>query len=186
MYIHQITPSSVVNGPFDRTVIHFQGCTLSCPGCFNTSTHPMKDGMDLSALKIVEQMPKGQEHVTISGGEPFLQINGLLELVQALKEKEIGIVLFSGFYKREILKMPLGNEILNNVDVLIDGRFEENKIAESGIRGSSNQTIHFLSNKYSLEQMKNRQFEMQFKENGEVIMTGFPNSIWEETIGSKS
>lgn len=183
MYIHQITPYSVVNGPFERTVIHFQGCTLSCPGCFNTSTHPMKDGMSLSVKDLLVQIPSGQEHITISGGEPFLQAKELLELVQVLRTKGFGIVLFSGFYLNEIKKIPEAEKVLEFIDVLIDGRFEEENVAQNGIRGSSNQTLHFLTDKYTPEQMTNRQFEIQFNKDGGIIMTGFPDPIWEEALG---
>lgn len=182
MYIHQITQSSIVNGPFDRTVIHFQGCTLSCPGCFNTASHPMKDGRELSVANILDELPAGQQHVTLSGGEPFLQIKSLLELVQALNAKQIGIIMFSGFYKAEIERMPLGEKVLSYIDVLIDGRFEEEKIAASGIRGSDNQTTYFFTERYSIEQMEQRQFEIQFREDGEVIMTGFPDPMWKEAL----
>lgn len=182
IYIHQITPSSVVNGPFQRTVIHFQGCTLACPGCFNSSTHPMKDGMELSVSDILNQLPEEQKHVTISGGEPFLQIRGLLSLVQALREKDIGIVIFSGFTRSEIEKMPLGKSVLANIDVLIDGRFDEQKMADSGIRGSTNQTIYFLTERYHSEQFEQRQFELLFKEDGQILITGFPTPIWKESL----
>lgn len=124
---------------------------------------------------IVNEIPDGQQHVTISGGEPLLQTKGLLSLVKALRQEGIGVILFSGFYLNEIHKVPEGKEILSYIDCLIDGRFEQDNTAQTGVRGSRNQTIHLFSNRYTHDQLEKREIEFLFKEDGEVIITGFPD-----------
>lgn len=177
MYIHSIIPSSMVNGPYERTVVHFQGCTLNCPGCFNKDTHAMNIGRYMSAAEIMSNIPSHIKHVTISGGEPFLQAEGLHSLVTLLREKDYGIIVFSGFYLHEIMKMPYGEKILANIDVLIDGRFVKEELAVDGLRGSNNQTIHIFTNRYSPIELMNRNTEILIDTNGNIQITGFPSSF---------
>ncbi|GAA0853978.1 4Fe-4S single cluster domain-containing protein [Paenibacillus glucanolyticus] len=175
MRIHSFTPSTLVNGPGNRAMIHFQGCTLNCPGCFNAFTHSMTGGMDLSVEDLLKLIPPEIEGVTISGGEPFLQSRSLLQLVEAIRQKNKSIVVFSGFYRHEISNMKYGPDILSHIDVLIDGRFEREDISESGIRGSNNQTIHLITDRYTIDQFQERNVEVTIDSKGAMSMTGFPS-----------
>lgn len=176
MRIHSFTPSTFVNGPGNRAMIHFQGCTLACPGCFNTSTHSKDGGEEVSVSDLISRIPHSVDGVTISGGEPFLQQEGLLELVVELRNRFDSIVVFSGFYLHEIQKTRLGQKILDYIDVLIDGRFEIDRIAEDGLRGSSNQKIHLLTGRHTPEEFQGRNVEITVDLEGKLILTGFPTS----------
>lgn len=174
MKIHSITPYSYVNGPGKRTVIHFQGCHLNCPNCFNRETHSFNDGLSFSIEEIIKKIPKDIEGITISGGEPFLQSKELLALIKKLSKLTKSIIVFSGFYLKEIKKIKEGKEILNFIDVLIDGRFETEKISNNNLKGSENQTIHFLSSKHTEKEFQERNTEITFDTNGNIHITGFP------------
>lgn len=176
MYVHSVIASSMVNGPYERTVIHLQGCTLDCPGCFNPDTHPLKHGMTMSVDQVIAAIPSGRRDVTISGGEPFLQAKELLELVSRLRQASIGILIFSGFYKHEIEKMQFGLAILAQIDVLVDGRYELTHPAQDGLRGSENQTIWNLSTRYPTRLLAARQTELLIDSQGNVQITGFPKT----------
>ena len=182
MRIHSFTPSTFVNGPGNRAMIHFQGCTLACPGCFNTMTHMRDAGEEILVSELIKRIPVSVEGITISGGEPFLQPDALFELVSCLRERFDSIIMFSGFYLHEINNIKLGRQILENIDVLIDGRFEKEKLAESGLRGSSNQTIHLLTNRHTIEEFSNRNIEITINSDGELSMTGFPSPELIESI----
>ncbi|PAD72870.1 4Fe-4S single cluster domain-containing protein [Paenibacillus campinasensis] len=184
MRIHSFTPSTFVNGPGNRAMIHTQGCTLACPGCFNNSTHSKDGGKEVSVPDLIQRIPADVDGVTISGGEPFLQPEDLLELVTELRERVDSIVVFSGFYLREIQKMPLGQKILGQIDVLIDGRFEIENIAQNGVRGSENQTIHLLTERHCREEFEERNVEIIIDNEGKLIMTGFPPEEIRQGIGS--
>jgi anaerobic ribonucleoside-triphosphate reductase activating protein len=184
MRIHSFTPSTFVNGPGNRAMIHFQGCTLACPGCFNTFTHSKAGGEEISVHDLINRIPLTVDGVTISGGEPFLQPESLLELVISLRKHHDSIVVFSGFYLKEIQKMTYGPKILNYVDVLIDGRFDPEKIAEDGLRGSSNQTVHLLTGRHSLDEFQERNVEITIDPEGNLTMTGFPTSDLRQGIDS--
>ncbi|RRJ54808.1 radical SAM protein [Paenibacillus oralis] len=185
MRIHSFTPSTFVNGPGNRAMIHFQGCTLACPGCFNSLTHSKNGGEEISVNDLITRIPLTVDGVTISGGEPFLQPEGLLELVIALRNQYDSIVIFSGFYLNEIQRIPLGPEILKHVDVLIDGRFEMDKIAEDGLRGSKNQTIHLLTDHHRLEEFQERNVEITIDVEGKLTITGFPTMDFRQGIDNE-
>lgn len=183
MRIHSFTSSTFVNGPGNRAMIHTQGCMLACPGCFNTSTHSRQGGEEVSVPDLIKRIPADVDGVTISGGEPFLQPEGLLELVMELHKMVDSIVVFSGFYLHEIQKMPLGQKILEQIDVLIDGRFEIENLAQSGVRGSANQTIHLLTERHSREEFEERNVEIIIDQEGKLFMTGFPSEEIRQEIG---
>ncbi|WP_044647682.1 4Fe-4S single cluster domain-containing protein [Paenibacillus terrae] len=176
MRIHSFTPSTYVNGPGKRAMIHFQGCTLNCPGCFNTYTHSNDNGREMSLDEILSLLPSDIDGVTISGGEPFLQPSSLLQLVQALKQMDLSIVVFTGFYRKEISKINYGPHILHYIDALIDGRFNEEQIATTGLRGSSNQTIHLLTKRHIAAEFEERNIEVTINAEGNLTMTGFPST----------
>lgn len=133
-------------------VLWTQGCTINCPGCFNPKTHPIRGGRewligDLLALMISLQ---GQiEGITISGGEPLLQIKALSQLLREVRSRTtLSVILFSGFTWEEIQAMPHAKALLTQVDILLAGRYQQNKHLATGLRGSSNKTVHYLSSRY--------------------------------------
>jgi anaerobic ribonucleoside-triphosphate reductase activating protein len=182
MRIHAITEYSMVNGPGVRTVIHFQGCKFACPGCFNPETHAMNDGKEMTLEKVLKLIPVNIDGVTISGGEPFLQQEALLQLVRLLHELNYTVVVFSGFYRHEIERLKYGNEILKSTDVLIDGRFELQQISDEGLYGSDNQTIYFLSDRYKPSDFEKREVEFSFDLEGNTRITGFPTKELVQSI----
>jgi len=156
--IHSILPRSRANGPGSRTAIWFQGCPLHCPGCFNPDTHPFEPRILISAEALAEQLVADQgkiEGLTISGGEPFEQAAGLLNLLSRVRAATpLSILVFSGYTLSELKNMPLGSAILAHIDVLIDGRYNATRHLARGLRGSANQRIHLLTDRYRLEELQ--------------------------------
>ncbi len=143
-----IIKESLVNGPGMRRVFFSQGCSHNCKGCFNPETHDFSGGYiwvidDL--IKEVKDNPllKG---VTFSGGDPFQQSEAFAYMAEELKKLDINIWSFTGYtfeYLMEnMYKIPSWGRMLNNIDVLVDGEFQEEH-QEEGLkyRGSSNQRI---------------------------------------------
>ena len=81
--------------------------------------------------------------VTFSGGEPFAQAAGFAKLARLLKEQGYEVASYSGFTFEELLRgTPAQRQLLENIDVLIDGRFvQAEKSLEIAFRGSKNQRI---------------------------------------------
>lgn len=90
--IHSIETFGTVDGPGIRFVVFMQGCTLKCKYCHNRDTWDVSSGNLISADNLISQIEKYKSYieisnggVTISGGEPLLQIEFLIELFEKLK-----------------------------------------------------------------------------------------------------
>ena len=139
---------SVVDGFGVRTVIWTQGCSHNCPFCQNPQTHDFKGGEEYKLEEIFDELdnlPK-QDGITLSGGDPLFQIDAVTEIAKHAKKLNLNVWCYTGFTYEQIIEMAKKNpkylEFLNNIDVLVDGRFE---IAKKSLnllfRGSSNQRL---------------------------------------------
>lgn len=174
--LHAFEPFSRANGPGLRSVVWVQGCSLGCPGCFNPATHSVLSGFESDTVEvsgmIAAQIPR-IEGVTISGGEPFQQPEALLDLLTRLDDSGLGRLLFSGYTMAEILESPRGNEILSHVDLLIAGRYDRHLPMSEGLLGSTNQQVHFLTNRYSSDDLASVPTrELILKPDGTVVASG--------------
>ena len=138
---------SIVDGPGIRYVVFTQGCPHHCPGCHNPETHDFNAGKLVNIKDIEADIKKNPlvRGVTISGGEPFVQAKMVNKLINDLKqEKPYDFMVYTG-YKFENLVDSANEqngylELLNNTDILMDGRFvEELKNENTIFRGSTNQ-----------------------------------------------
>ena len=150
---------SRANGPGLRAVIWVQGCTLGCRGCYNSFTHPhvKKQLIKPSELAKWVNSIDGIEGVTFSGGEPFEQAEAVLETIQHFNKNStipLSIFIFSGFTLAELESStePIILELLKEVDILSAGRYISTQKNENLLwRGSTNQELHYLSNRYHAE-----------------------------------
>jgi anaerobic ribonucleoside-triphosphate reductase activating protein len=79
-------------------------------------------------------------------------LQGLLILLKAIRNSsDLPVILFSGYSFDKISKMPESIEILQNVDVLIAGPFDETRLQQKSLAGSTNKSYHFFTDKYSLK-----------------------------------
>lgn len=145
----QIRKLDVTNGPNIRTTLFVSGCTHNCDGCFNKDQQNFNYGTPFTKetedefIKLtMNPMVKG---VNILGGEPMQQIKDdtLLNLLRRIKEEtKKPIWMWSGYSFEQIIDNPKRLELLKEVDVLIDGKFEiENRNISLQYRGSSNQRV---------------------------------------------
>jgi anaerobic ribonucleoside-triphosphate reductase activating protein len=105
------------------------------------------------------------EGITISGGEPLLQIPALTKLLWLVKrQSNLSVILFSGFTWPQIQILPGIKEVMDSVDVLLAGPYQKGLRTPNSLAGSSNKTVHFLSKRYSIE-------DLQFIPPAEIIIT---------------
>ncbi len=143
-----IVSESVVDGVGFRMAIFTQGCKHNCKGCQNPQTHAL-DGGEVTDLKFVlEEIEKDPllDGVTLSGGEPFLQAKPLAELCRQVRARGLDVWCYSGYTYEELCALAEKDadvrELLDGIDVLIDGRFVLEKLdLKLKFRGSSNQRI---------------------------------------------
>ena len=150
--IAYINTCTETEGPYKRLAIWFQGCNILCKGCCNHELQSLKirhvmTVEELFNIILVSKEKYDIEGVTFLGGEPTLQ-KGLISLVSLLKMNNIGTILFTG--KR--IEM-LDNDLVSNLDLIIDGKFEASKIdTKRNLIGSENQNIYFLTNRYKKDE----------------------------------
>lgn len=143
-----IAYESLVNGPGMRRVFFAQGCTHNCEGCFNPETHSFSGGEEKNMDELIEDVLKNKmiKGVTFSGGDPIEQADKFSYMAKKFKDYGLNIWCYTGYTFEELLermKKDSGvRELLENIDVLVDGRFQlDNKKDGLRFRGSSNQRI---------------------------------------------
>lgn len=149
-----IIPESFVDGEGIRFAIFMQGCLRNCKGCQNPATHDLNGGKIFDTKEIIQSIKKNPllSGITLSGGEPLLQISPAAELARAAKNLGLNVWCYTG-YKFE--KIPEeAEELLKNVDVLVDGEYiEELRDLELNFRGSKNQRVIDLNKTRQLKKI---------------------------------
>ncbi len=147
MRYHKIRKMDISNGPGVRVSVFMQGCAFHCENCFNPETWDFNGGKEFNETTIEEVLNLcSKDFITglsILGGEPMHpnNIEGTTMLAKAFKEKYPNKTLWvwSGFLFDKDLK---GKEVLNYIDVLVDGQFV-NSLSNPTLKwkGSSNQRV---------------------------------------------
>ncbi|UYM15897.1 4Fe-4S single cluster domain-containing protein [Endozoicomonas euniceicola] len=176
--IAHIQPSSQIYGPGDRFVIWLQGCTLACKGCWNTAMWPHKANQLIEREELIKEIIAERDiaGITLLGGEPLQQTNNLYWLLESLSESSLDVMLYTGYELTELASMPVAQQVLAHVDILVAGRYREELRNPSLLwRGSTNQKIHFLSPKYDRTIIKEcNQVEIHIDEFGGLVELGYP------------
>ncbi len=176
--IHKIITGSCANGPGIRNVVWFQGCTLSCPGCFNPQTHDPKGGRALSVKALCDQLLSPEapcDGITISGGEPFQQAEALQELLAEIKTRSaLPVLIFSGYTYGHLKSSAVCSRCLPFTDVLICGPYDRNIPPDHDrFCSSGNQELVLLSDYYTKGDFKNLPLGEYFLDNqGKIIISG--------------
>lgn len=146
--VHSFQSLGTVDGPGVRTVLFLQGCPLRCPYCHNPDTWDKNAGEDIfvdDAVKIILRYRSyfGKDGgVTVSGGEPLLQVEFVYELFTRLKEEGIGTALdTSGVIMNDSVKKLLGKTDI----VLLDIKFSRDDLYKKYIGVSLSAPLAFLA-----------------------------------------
>lgn len=174
----KLIENSVVNGPGDRAVLWVQGCPLHCFGCANQEFQPFIKNKLISVEKMAEILSlNGINGITFSGGEPFCQAEALAELSRILiaKAGKFNVITYTGYTIEEIRQKgrKSWNALLSVTDLLIDGRFVQELTETLYLRGSSNQRLHYLTDKIPQVVPEPYRFEIHLSLDGLAKMTGF-------------
>lgn len=140
-------PTSMVDGPGMRFTLFVQGCPHRCPGCHNPQTHLRVGGRMITPRQILALYDQEQElrGITLSGGEPFTQPEGLLPVAEGVHARGGDVITYTGYTIEQLRKHPPGSpvaKLLEETDLLIDGRFVlALRDLTLPFRGSSNQRL---------------------------------------------
>ena len=132
------------------------------------------------------------EGITISGGEPFLQSQELATMLDQIKRaRDYGVIIYTGFLREQLEKHENTGvqRLLQHADILIDGHYLKELDDGKPYRGSSNQKIHLLTDRYksNFEEYYNgtnkRNIEIDIKKDN-VYMVGVPSkngiAVWRQ------
>jgi len=143
---NKIRKMDIANGEGVRISIFMQGCPFHCNGCFNKETWDYSKGEEFNddTINTLINLAK-PEHIrglSILGGEPLCKenIDGVIKLTKEFKKvyPDKTIWLWTGYLFDNIIK----KEVLNNIDILVDGQFKENLHNPTlHWKGSSNQRV---------------------------------------------
>ena len=138
-----ILEDTMVDGPGFRTSIYCAGCGHKCPGCHNPQSWAFDGGREMTTeqlMKIIIDDPFA--NVTFSGGDPMYQAAGFAELARAIREyTNKDIWCYTGFRFESLIQLEQ-LELLEQLNVLVDGPFIESlKDPDLLFRGSSNQRL---------------------------------------------
>lgn len=157
-YIADYKPFNFVDGEGVRNSLYVSGCLFACKGCFNRAVQSFRYGkpftQELEDQIINDLAPEYVQGLTLLGGEPFLNTEVCLRVVNRTREiygAKKDIWSWSGYTFEELLQDTDDKlEMLSKIDILVDGRFElSKKDLNLQFRGSSNQRI--IDVKKSLE-----------------------------------
>ncbi len=146
MRYHNITKDDMLNGDGLRVVLWVAGCMHCCEGCQNPVTWDPEGGLPFDAAakeELFDQLRKDYiSGITFSGGDPLYPTNRLEigELAKEIRETfpDKTIWMYTGSLWEEVCALPL----MKNVDVLVDGEFEIDKLdTQLHWKGSSNQRV---------------------------------------------
>ena len=140
--IADIVPESFVDGAGVRFAIFLQGCKRHCRGCHNPQTHDLNGGTIMDTADIINQFKKDSivRGITLTGGEPLLQIEAATELACAAKKFGLNVWCYTGFTFENLPRQA--EQLLKFVDVLVDGEYRESERDLSLLfRGSKNQRV---------------------------------------------
>jgi anaerobic ribonucleoside-triphosphate reductase activating protein len=183
--IHAFEPFSRANGPGVRAVIWVQGCSLNCPGCFNPETHSPAGGELVSTDELFQRivaLGDSIEGISVSGGEPLQQRRPLLALLRQVRQgTPLSVLLFTGYTWEEVQQMSEAAALLACVDVIIAGRYDPSRRLARDLRGSANQTVHFLTDCYAEGDLQAVPCaEVFITVEGEVVISGADPVRWGE------
>jgi anaerobic ribonucleoside-triphosphate reductase activating protein len=119
------------------------------------------------------------EGLSVLGGEPFEQPRAVAEVCRAVRAAGLGVMVYSGYTLEELRaqRSPDVDALLAEVDLLVDGRFEQhNPERRRRWLGSANQRLHFLTSRYREDDPRfaaPNTVELRFV-NGQLTINGWP------------
>lgn len=147
-------------GPGKRLILWVRGCPLACPGCMTPEFWDNgASGTHKEVSEVVTQLApllRNLDGLSLSGGEPTLQSAALTQLIRQLRMQDglqdLEVLSYSGFTVEELVER--GEDVaayLGELDILVDGRFEQSAGNTKQWRGSDNQRIHLLSERAQIK-----------------------------------
>ena len=176
-------PQTHALGPGRRAVIWVQGCALNCPGCLAPEWIPHRPARLISPATLAQEINTlpALDGLTLSGGEPMLQAAALAQTLRLVRQEHpLNVICFTGYRLETLRSNPPGPgvaQLLEQLDLLVDGPYIAGLNDGLGLRGSANQRFHHLSSRltgYDFT-LQPRRVEV-YLQAGELSLVGIPPS----------
>lgn len=147
-------PYSFVDGEGVRASVYLSGCLFNCKGCYNKAAQDFSYG-DILTDEMIEDIldDVAVEYcngISLLGGDPFFNIDTAMRIIKPFRERfgnKKTIWVWSGFTYEALLTHRNAEEMLSLIDVLVDGKFVQEKFVPNlAFRGSTNQRIIDIRN----------------------------------------
>jgi anaerobic ribonucleoside-triphosphate reductase activating protein len=186
--VAQIIPDTEAEGPGRRFAVWVQGCPMRCAGCCNPQMLRFEGGDEIAEDDLAGRVGQieGVEGISLLGGEPFAQAVACAAFAERVRANGLSVMIYTGFTlseleaKRERGEPGIG-ELLAACDVLVDGPYDREKPErERRWIGSTNQVMHFLSDRYRADDPRLRaentvEIRLRRSADGtELIVNGWP------------
>lgn len=176
--INSYIPITNVEGVGVRFAIWVQGCSICCKGCANYQMWDKEGGTlynTVDLINLIKSYKDKIEGVTFLGGEPLEQVEAVVEISKALQDIGLSVIVFTGYEYKNLKDNKDFQELIKHVDILIDGKYEQDKqdFSRAWV-GSSNQNYYFLTDRYNesvVTECKNK-IEVRISPDNKVILTG--------------
>jgi len=182
--VAQIVLCTDAEGPGRRFALWFQGCPLRCPGCCNPEMLPFEGGAARPIADVLAEIETARdtdqiEGITLLGGEPLAHATGAAVLARGTQALGLSVMVFTGYRLDEARELPdpVVANLLANTDILVDGPYIR-ELPDTRRRwiGSTNQRIHFLTDRYRADDpcwRRPNTLELRLCD-GELTVNGFP------------
>lgn len=192
MRVHRIVEKTYAEGPGCRFCIWVQGCNHRCDGCFATELWNFDGGYDISIDDLILKIKSVEKDIcgiTFLGGEPFEYAEELYVIASYIHSINKSVITFTGYRYEQLLNKSEMSSLLNQTDLLIDGKFDKKLVDYSRpLVGSSNQRFIYLTGRISSEEIEHyeNRFEIRITSDGKIAFNGMGNiEKIEEFIQSK-
>ena len=173
-------PLSMVAGPGARAILWVTGCQRRCPNCIKPEFLPFDVGEYVEVNELAKRILACNliTGVTFSGGEPFEQSLALSKLSKLVRDAGLDVLVYSGYSLSDLVAQPKRfGALLEQLDWLIDGQYEDDLHGPLQYRGSENQRL-LKRNKEgqfaAMETACRHDVQISMGKNG-IRLTGFPN-----------
>lgn len=180
--VAKVITNTTAEGPHERLALWVAGCDLACPGCCNPQLFARGAGtpIDRGGLERMLDDTADIEGITVLGGEPLQQPEGLDVLLRLAQERGLGTIVFTGYLLEAARRRPGFEAIDTSVDTWVDGPFDVHR-PETRRRfiGSSNQRLHHRTPRYADPQLwiGRTRVEVRVAPDGSLEAHGLPRGV---------
>jgi anaerobic ribonucleoside-triphosphate reductase activating protein len=177
---HWTTMKKDLLGPGNRSIVWVQGCSLKCPDCIIPEAWDKDGGYEIEVDTLLQNLLNDDsvDGVTVTGGEPTLQANAVFELLYKIRSAKKNTWMYSGYTIEELIAQNNENvdNLLTQVDVLVDGRYDKMLAGTFMWKGSSNQRELHLTKDilYHPKSREHTKIEISLNADGKAIIIGIP------------